>query len=99
RSFELASDPHIRYVAPSPKSPVPYVNFAPLQNALGRLKSSAAKYAEAEQHAPPLSLDKRKALDQILIAADRALLQPEGLPRRPWYRHQIYAPGYYTGYG
>jgi N-acetylated-alpha-linked acidic dipeptidase len=99
RSLELASDPHIPYVAPSPKAPVPYVNFAPLQNALGRLKASAANYAEAEQHAPPLSLDKRKELDQILIAADRALLQPEGLPRRPWYRHQIYAPGYYTGYG
>ena len=24
---------------------------------------------------------------------------PEGLPRRPWFRHQIYAPGFYTGYG
>jgi len=27
------------------------------------------------------------------------LLLPQGLPRRPWYRHSIYAPGYYTGYG
>ena len=27
------------------------------------------------------------------------LTRPEGLPRRPWYRHHIYAPGYYTGYG
>jgi N-acetylated-alpha-linked acidic dipeptidase len=33
-----------------------------------------------------------------LIQCDRALLRPEGLPRRPWYKHQIYAPGYYTGY-
>src|SRR5438445_685498 len=24
---------------------------------------------------------------------------PQGLPRRPWFRHQIYAPGFYTGYG
>jgi N-acetylated-alpha-linked acidic dipeptidase len=21
------------------------------------------------------------------------------LPRRPWFKHQIYAPGFYTGYG
>ena len=27
------------------------------------------------------------------------MLRPEGLPRRPWYRHLIYAPGFYTGYG
>ena len=27
------------------------------------------------------------------------MILPEGLPRRPWYRHAIYAPGFYTGYG
>jgi N-acetylated-alpha-linked acidic dipeptidase len=27
------------------------------------------------------------------------LTRSEGLPRRPWYVHQIYAPGFYTGYG
>jgi N-acetylated-alpha-linked acidic dipeptidase len=27
------------------------------------------------------------------------LLYEKGLPRRPWYKHQIYAPGFYTGYG
>ncbi len=31
--------------------------------------------------------------------AERSLLQEKGLPRRPWYKHQIYAPGFYTGYG
>ena len=30
--------------------------------------------------------------------AERALLVPEGLPNRPWYKHAIYAPGQYTGY-
>jgi N-acetylated-alpha-linked acidic dipeptidase len=30
---------------------------------------------------------------------ERALLLSEGLPRRPWFRHAIYAPGFYTGYG
>ena len=38
-------------------------------------------------------------LDQILMKAERALTREHGLPRRPWYRHHIYAPGFYTGYG
>jgi N-acetylated-alpha-linked acidic dipeptidase len=37
-------------------------------------------------------------LNQALLAAERALLIPEGLPHRPWFRHAIYAPGEYTGY-
>ncbi len=37
-------------------------------------------------------------LNQALLAAERGLLIPEGLPHRPWYRHAIYAPGEYTGY-
>jgi N-acetylated-alpha-linked acidic dipeptidase len=34
-----------------------------------------------------------------LYTTERKLLQEKGLPRRPWYRHQVYAPGYYTGCG
>jgi len=34
-----------------------------------------------------------------LIQSERALLDAEGLPDRPWFRHTIYAPGFYTGYG
>jgi N-acetylated-alpha-linked acidic dipeptidase len=37
-------------------------------------------------------------LNQALRNAERALLVPEGLPHRPWFRHAIYAPGEYTGY-
>jgi N-acetylated-alpha-linked acidic dipeptidase len=32
------------------------------------------------------------------MQCDLALVRQEGLPRTPWYRHEIYAPGYYTGY-
>jgi hypothetical protein len=38
-------------------------------------------------------------LNQTLLRTERALLEPGGLPRREWYRHEIYAPGVYTGYG
>src|SRR5207253_3694727 len=39
------------------------------------------------------------AINQRLIMAERDLIEPAGLPDRPWYRHVIYAPGLYTGYG
>ncbi len=99
RSFELASDPRVPFVTPAAHAPVPYLNFAPLQNALARLRTSVRLFDERYQTATTsLPLSTRKQLDQILIQCDRALLRPEGLPRRPWYKHQIYAPGYYTGY-
>ena len=43
--------------------------------------------------------DAQKRLDDLLIQSERALLRSEGLPRRPWYKHLVYAPGFYTGYG
>jgi N-acetylated-alpha-linked acidic dipeptidase len=99
RSLELASDPRVPFVVPAPKSPVPYLNFAPLENALARLRTSARMFEEQQQRAAtPLPLNTRKQLDQIFIQCARALLRPEGLPRRPWYKHEIYAPGFYTGY-
>jgi N-acetylated-alpha-linked acidic dipeptidase len=38
-------------------------------------------------------------LNARLIATERMLTREEGLPGRPWYRHHLYAPGFYTGYG
>jgi N-acetylated-alpha-linked acidic dipeptidase len=39
-----------------------------------------------------------KRINDSLIAAERALTDERGLRNRAWYRHQIYAPGLYTGY-
>jgi N-acetylated-alpha-linked acidic dipeptidase len=41
----------------------------------------------------------QKSLDEIFLKTERALTNPNGLPRRDWFKHQIYAPGFYTGYG
>jgi N-acetylated-alpha-linked acidic dipeptidase len=49
----------------------------------------------AKQKTPPQDAAR---LNQALRGAERALLTPEGLPHRPWFRHAIYAPGEYTGY-
>jgi N-acetylated-alpha-linked acidic dipeptidase len=35
----------------------------------------------------------------MLMRMERFLTREEGLPKRPWYKHLVYAPGLYTGYG
>ena len=39
------------------------------------------------------------AVNAMLKDVERTMTSDQGLPRRPWYRHLLYAPGYYTGYG
>jgi N-acetylated-alpha-linked acidic dipeptidase len=102
RAYEIASDPTKTYVSPKPQPAAPFLNFAPLQNAVSRLQKSARDYDRAAASLPsdaPNATAREAALDQVLMHAEQALLTPEGLPRRGWYRHQIYAPGFYTGYG
>jgi N-acetylated-alpha-linked acidic dipeptidase len=59
-----------------------------------RFQDAGAKVLAKEKNPPR---DETK-LNQALLSAERALLVPEGLPHRPWFRHAIYAPGEYTGY-
>ena len=102
KTFEAAADPKQPYVAPEPKADVPYLNFAPLQNALAKLQESVRKYETTRKQAEdrtPASAEARQALDTALMKMEQTLTRPEGLPRRSWYQHMIYAPGFYTGYG
>lgn len=103
RALTNVADPKERYVPPEREAPVPYLNFAPLQNALVRLQEAARRYDRAAERAlsggRTLSREQRAALDRLLTETERAMTRDEGLPRRPWFKHQIYAPGFYTGYG
>jgi N-acetylated-alpha-linked acidic dipeptidase len=103
KTFEFAADPTETFVVPAPKEPVPYLNFAPIQNALSRLRKNAEEFDKARRDLASgrrtLSLNALKALDNVLLTSERAFIRSEGLPRRPWYKHMIYAPGFYTGYG
>ncbi len=102
-TLKLTADPRETYIPPSPRDPVPYLNLAPLRNALTRLSGVAARYDRALQAA--LASDggvpaaAQPALDAALIDSERALVSDDGLPRRPWFKHVLYAPGLYTGYG
>src|SRR6185312_4008605 len=101
--YDAVSDPRHPLLAPPKEAVPPFINFAPLDNALASLDTSAARYEKAvrtflaKDTAP--SSQSLAALNTRLLQAERKLISPEGLPRRSWYRHLIYAPGFYTGYG
>lgn len=95
-AYKYTTDPRQPLLAPKPKAAVPYLNFAPLQNALAELKQAADNYQVAASKA---NLTQAAQTNQLLIQAERALTREAGLPRRPWFQHHIYAPGFYTGYG
>jgi N-acetylated-alpha-linked acidic dipeptidase len=100
KTFIAVFDPTETYVAPRPDTPVPYLNFAPLQNALTRLQDSAHMYdAASRANDRKMTAQTQQALDDALMQTERAMLRDAGLPRRSWFKHQIYAPGFYTGYG
>jgi N-acetylated-alpha-linked acidic dipeptidase len=102
-TLEVVADPTLTYVVPKVEAPVPNLNFAPLESSLTRLKESARAYdaamTEAATSSRTLSPEAQKSLDAALIQTERAMTREQGLPRRPWFKHQIYAPGFYTGYG
>ncbi|MDP9360180.1 MAG: M28 family peptidase [Acidobacteriota bacterium] len=99
RAYEIAADPTRPFVAPKTEDTAPYLNFAPLQNAVAKLKQSAREFDRAAAAVPADAAPRQAAVDHALMHIEQALLRPDGLPRRPWFRHQIYAPGFYTGYG
>jgi N-acetylated-alpha-linked acidic dipeptidase len=102
KALWAAADPEQPFVEPLIKAEVPFLNFAPLQNSLAKLKESCRKFEEtrktAETNQPPLPSATQQALDEVFMKLEQTLTTSEGLPRRPWYRHTIYAPGFYTGY-
>ena len=101
-AFQAILDPHRPTVAPPHQDAPPHLNFAPLENSLEKLSKSAERYKTAfeKAQAAGFSGDSKKmiALNHTLLESERRLLDPAGLPRRPWYKHLIYAPGVYSGY-
>ena len=73
-----------------------------LQQQANTLKESGERYnslLENVMKKSTLDASREKSLNQMLMRTERVLTRPEGLPNRAWYKHQIYAPGFYTGYG
>jgi N-acetylated-alpha-linked acidic dipeptidase len=98
KAYELAQDRREKMKLPVPKPEVPYLDFSPLQNALILLERNsnalAIRWQQQLASATPTTM-----LNQQLYKAEQQLLAAAGLPRRSWYKHTLYAPGFYTGYG
>jgi len=82
------------------------LDLAQLKAAIARLDSAGQRFDTAMaalDAATPERLAARRAelgrANQLIYATEQALGDTAGLPRRPWFRHLIYAPGFYTGYG
>jgi N-acetylated-alpha-linked acidic dipeptidase len=100
--FAAVRDPKQPFVLPEKEKLPPAINFAPLENAASALTAAADRYRRAVDAArPALSAhaDVVASVNRQLIQSERALTDPAGLPGRSWYRHLLYAPGTYTGYG
>jgi N-acetylated-alpha-linked acidic dipeptidase len=102
-AFSATADPKETFVPPKTEDVPPYINFAPLENAVDDLALSAERYDKAAkkfmQASASLSIEVLQGINAKLIRTERALTNPDGLPGRPWFKHLIYAPGFYTGYG
>lgn len=98
--YTAVLDPTKALKPPMPKEEVPFINFAPLENALASLTKEAKETMNVLESPRIFELpaDKRQELDRLVYQAEQKLIA-SGLPRRPWFVHQIYAPGFYTGYG
>ncbi len=100
--FTATADPTKKFVPPAMEEVPQPLDFSPLDTAVASLKQSAAHYQSAfgkAQQGASASGASFQTVDQDLIKTERDLMSDAGLPGRPWYKHQLYAPGIYTGYG
>ena len=98
-AYRLADDPTKTSGAPTALKSVPHFNFAPLENAVDRLKKSAKAYDTALTDNGAKQSDKTKAqLFDLTRQTEETLAPDVGLPGRTWYKNLMYAPGRYTGY-
>ena len=97
-AYKAGEDPTKRKVMPEISAEVPYLDFSPLQNAVRYFGKSIEQlhliYGNGMEN-DSIS----DTINKSLFRAEQQLLIKTGLPRREWYKHSLYAPGSYTGYG
>jgi N-acetylated-alpha-linked acidic dipeptidase len=94
--YKALEDPKKKRIAPEVEALPPYLNFAPLDQAMDDLTTAASDFDKAYT---ANALKAPALLNLQLIQSERVFLDPAGLPNRPWFQNMIYAPGFYTGYG
>jgi len=101
--FKATNDPKKPLIPPAVEPVPPHLNFAPLENAVDVLVRSAAEYRKAldatnANGGAALAAASIAEVNKMLMDSERKLTNTAGLPNRPWFKHQLYAPGFYTGY-
>jgi N-acetylated-alpha-linked acidic dipeptidase len=97
--YQLAADSEKHVKMPTPLPTPPDYDFSTLDQAIASLQASAIKFNAAQASGGQLTPEKASKINGDLARAERKFLNPDGLPRRPWVEHVLYAPGWYTGYG
>jgi N-acetylated-alpha-linked acidic dipeptidase len=102
--YAAVNDPRRPRKLPTAETVPPVLNFAPLENGFNALQRTAQNYDKALARAAAdggsaLARAELRQTNAKLITIERALTLNDGLPGRQWFQHQIYAPGFYTGYG
>jgi N-acetylated-alpha-linked acidic dipeptidase len=99
--YTATIDPRRPLMPPKADSAAPFLNFAPLENSATALNAAGARFEKAYASTIGAGVNATilAQLNALLRQTDDALLLPGGLPKRPWYLHSLYAPGFYTGYG
>jgi N-acetylated-alpha-linked acidic dipeptidase len=102
-TFTASADPKQIYVAPKHEDIPPFLNFAPLDNAVDAITRSAAEFDKAvaaanQNGGTALASAAIAEINRMLIQSERKLTTPAGISGRPGYKHELYAPGIYTGY-
>jgi len=97
--FTLAASPQDPIVAPRDQGITPVFDMLPLENAVDHLKRAAGAADGMLGREDALAPATRARIDASLANIDQLLMDPAGLPGRPWFQNLVYAPGTLTGYG
>lgn len=98
KAVQLAGNPIYNVQIKEVPTAVPFLDFSVLQNALKQLEVSAQQL-NVKKNKVQENEQKSAEINAALYQAEQQLLTTAGLPRRSWYKHTLYAPGFYTGYG
>ncbi|MEI8111416.1 MAG: transferrin receptor-like dimerization domain-containing protein [Chitinophagia bacterium] len=97
--YRLTVNPENKLQDPAIKEEVPVIDFVPLTQSLAALDKSGSALWEYCQKSQDVNAESLATINKKLFTAEQELLTETGLPRRGWYKHTLYAPGFYTGYG
>ena len=101
KAFTIAKNPKIQYAPPKRLSEMKDFDFSSLDRSYNKLLDAAISFEKAIERSKidNISQTDLVEINRLIREVEGALTQEKGLPRRPWYKNMIYAPGFYTGYG